>query len=82
MFNLSTLVYRTSDAVEYMTVNPFTGVVDVCFRNGYAYTYTNVSRRAIINLMMNNNMSLGFWINENCVNSNRAMVAHRYTYSV
>ena len=82
MFNLSTLVYRTSDAVEYMTVNPFTGVVDVCFRNGYAYTYTNVSRRAIINLMMNDNMSLGFWINANCVNSKRAIVAHKYAYTV
>ena len=82
MFNLSSLVFRTSDAVECMTVNPFTGVVDVCFHNGYAYTYTNVSRRAIMNLMMNDNMSFGFWINENCVNSKRAKVAHKYVYAV
>ena len=29
------------------------------------YEYNNVSRRAILNLILNPNMSLGFWTNEN-----------------
>ena len=81
MFNVLVPV-RTSDAVDYMTVNAVNGTVDVCFTNGNAYTYRNVSRRAIVNLLANPNMSLGFWINTNCVNSKRATVAHRYSYSI
>jgi hypothetical protein len=41
------------------------------FASGHAYEYTNVSRRAIANLLMNRNMSLGFWVNQNCINSKR-----------
>ena len=58
---------RTSDAVAYLQVSPILGVVLVEFTNGYSYEYTNVSRRAIANLMLNPNMSLGFWVNQNCV---------------
>lgn len=58
---------RTSDAVACLQVSPVLGVVLVEFANGYAYEYTNVSRRAIANLMLNPNMSLGFWVNQNCV---------------
>ncbi len=58
---------RTSDAVAYLQVSPILGVVLVEFSNGYSYEYTNVSRRAIANLMLNPNMSLGFWVNQNCV---------------
>lgn len=73
---------RNSDAVDVMTACPLRGVVNVVFNNGYSYEYSNVSRRAIINLMANPNMSLGFWINDNCVNNERATVRHRYTYAV
>ena len=69
---------RTSDAVYFMTANPITGKVNVTFNGGNSYTYTGVSRRAIANLLLNPNMSLGFWVNENCVNSKRASVAYRY----
>jgi len=62
---------RTSDAVHQLLVNPFFGVVLVEFRNGYCYEYKNVSRRAIANLLFNKNMSLGFWVNENCINAER-----------
>jgi len=79
--NLFTIVCRSSDAVDYIAANPFTGVVRVLFSNGYSYQYNNVSRRAIVNLLSNPNMSLGFWINDNCVNSERAIVRHRYTYN-
>ncbi len=81
MFNIF-VPCRTSDAVDFMTVNIIDGSVDVCFSNSNAYTYHNVSRRAIANLLLNPNMSLGFWINANCVNSKRATVAHRYSYSI
>ena len=62
---------RTSDAVDHLLVSPVLGVVLVEFANGYSYEYTNVSRRAILNLMYNPNMSLGFWANHNCVQSDR-----------
>ena len=55
---------RTSDAVEAINVNPFTRVVNVRFTNGYEYKYSNVSRAKILNLMINPNMSFGFWIQE------------------
>ena len=56
---------RTSEAVEAINVNPFTRVVNVRFTNGYEYKYSNVSRLAIINLLMQPNMSLGFWVYNN-----------------
>jgi len=34
-------------------------------KDGSYYTYSNVSRRAILNLNMNPNMSLGMWFNDN-----------------
>ena len=66
-----TIQSRNSSAVECIHANPITGAVDVCFNNGLRYEYDNVSRRAIVNLMLNPNMSLGFWVNDNCVNSAR-----------
>jgi len=66
-----TVSSRTSDAVAQLQVSPVLGVVLVEFANGYAYEYTNVSRRAIANLMLNPNMSLGFWVNQNCVRPER-----------
>ena len=62
---------RTSSAVESVIVNPVRGTASVLFANQYAYTYTNVSRRAIANLLLNPNMSLGFWVNQNCIRPER-----------
>jgi len=62
---------RTSDACDFIRVNLFSGTAEVSFRSGSMYRYTNVSRRAILNLMYNPNMSLGFWANHNCVQSDR-----------
>ena len=73
---------RTSDAVYFMTANPLTGVVNVTFKGGRSYKYTNVSRRAIINLLANPNMSLGFWVNQNCVNTKRSNVELRYAIAI
>ena len=55
---------RTSDAIEAINVNPFTRIVNVRFTNGYEYKYSNVSRAKIVNLLINDNMSLGFWVQE------------------
>ena len=65
------IALRSSDAVDVMFANPLNGTVDILFQTGHAYTYTNVSRRAIVNLILNPNMSLGFWINENLVGAQR-----------
>ena len=56
---------RTSDCVERMVVDPLRAVVQVAYRKGSIYEYTCVSRRAILNLLLNPNMSLGFWVNDN-----------------
>ena len=64
---------RTSDAVEAINVNPFTRVVNVRYTNGYQYKYSNVSRAKIVNLMLNPNMSFGFWIQDLSKNAVRAL---------
>ena len=56
---------RTSDCVERIVVDPVRAIAQVAYRKGNIYEYTHVSRRAILNLIMNPNMSLGFWVNEN-----------------
>ena len=47
-----------------MVVSPLRGIVRASFSTG-TYEYHNISRRAILNLMANPNMSLGLWVNEN-----------------
>jgi len=59
---------RTSEAIEAIKVDPIKGVVVARFRkNGYEYKYSNVSRISILNLLLNDNMSFGFWVNHNLV---------------
>jgi hypothetical protein len=36
----------------------------VYYTNGSVYLYQGVSRRAILNLLLNDNISLGRWIND------------------
>ena len=62
---------RTSTAVEAINVNPFTKVVNLRFTNGYEYKYSNVSRAKIVNLLINPNMSFGFWVQELSLNAIR-----------
>ena len=75
-------IKRTSEAIEGISLSLINGTVSVMYRGGAVYRYTNVSRRAIANLMLNPNMSLGFWVNENCVNTKRSNVELRYTLSL
>ena len=70
-----TIKPRFSRAVEFVAVNPFTATAVVRYTNGYEYLYSNVNRAKLINLMLNDNMSLGFWIREL---SNNAVTC-RYT---
>lgn len=58
---------RTSSAVRSIDTDILRGSVTVEFNNGSEYTYTGVSRRAIANLLLQPNMSLGFWVNSNCL---------------
>jgi hypothetical protein len=62
---------RTSSAIRCLLVDPIRGTATVEFKNGYAYEYTNVSRRAIANLLAQPNMSLGFWVNKNLLSVSR-----------
>ena len=74
MFNFSVKpTPRTSTCVEAIQVNPVQGTVTMRYTNGYEYKYSNVSRAKIVNLMLNDNMSLGFWIQDLSKNAVRAL---------
>ena len=74
MFNVSIQpTPRTSTAVEKIQVNPFTGTVTLRYTNGYEYKYSNVSRAKIVNLMINPNMSFGFWVQDLVKNAIREL---------
>lgn len=48
-----------------MVVDPINGVVQVAYSKGSIYEYTNVSRRAILTLILVPTISRGFWVNAN-----------------
>ena len=57
-------ICRPSDAVKSITTDLIGGMVLVEYSNGENYSYSDVSRRAILNLLMQPNISLGFWVND------------------
>ena len=65
---------RTSSAVKELQVDALNKQAIVTFTNGNTYAYGNVSTRAIVNLIFNPDVSLGFWVNNNLVKSDRAYV--------
>jgi hypothetical protein len=71
-------IKRSSDAIFCISTDLINGVVDVMFNNGSVYHYTNVSRRAIANLQLQPNMSLGFWVNNNLLKAKRVLGVQRY----
>ena len=71
-------IVRNSSCADGVAVDIISGTASVLFSNGSVYRYTNVSRRAIANLLINPNISLGFWINANLVDNKR--VAYTQTY--
>ena len=70
---------RSSSVVEDIFVNVLGGVVDVVYKSGQTYRYWNVSKRAILNLVFNKNMSLGFWINENLLPYDKYVLSYNIT---
>tara|TARA_R100000655_G_scaffold39729_1_gene75056 strand:- start:628 stop:954 length:327 start_codon:yes stop_codon:yes gene_type:complete len=78
-----TINNRTSSAVEDLQVDALNKQAIVTFTNGNTYAYGNVSTRAIVNLIFNPDVSLGFWVNNNLVKSERAYVLNgdEFNYS-
>ena len=53
-------------------VDALRGSATVMFKSSNkVYRYFNVSRRAILNFIMQPNISVGFWINENLIKAER-----------
>ena len=65
---------RTSSAIDSLQVDALNKQAIVSFKDGNTYAYGNVSTRAIVNLIFNPDVSLGFWVNNNLVKSERAYV--------
>ena len=74
MFNMYiTVPSRTSTAVKELEVDLLKQKARFTFKDGgRGYEFSNVSKRAIANVLFNPDVSLGFWVNNNCVNSDRA----------
>ena len=77
-FTFTMFIIRNSSCCDGVAVDLLTGTASVLYTNGAVYNYTNVSRRAIANLMLNPNISLGFWINANLVDSKRVEYTQTY----
>ena len=75
---MSAFIVRNSTCADGVAVDLLTGTASVLFANGAVYNYTNVSRRAIANLLLNRNMSLGFWINDNLKVNKRVSFTQTY----
>ena len=74
MFKLMSYVqvpFRTSNAIESLEVDLLKQQARCIFKGGRGYEYGNVSKRAIANVMFNHYVSLGFWVNNNLVNTER-----------
>ena len=59
------VITRESQAIDCIYTDTIGGRCDVIFKNGSCYSFKNVSRRALLNLKMQPNMSLGSWANHN-----------------
>ena len=64
--------FRTSNAIDSLEVDLLKQKARCVFKSGKGYEYGNVSKRAIANVMFNPDVSLGFWVNNNLVNTERA----------
>ena len=62
---------RSSSAIEELQVDALSKQAIVTFKGGDTYAYGNVSTRAIVNLLFNPDVSLGFWVNNNLLKSER-----------
>ena len=67
-----TVPFRTSNAIKLLEVDMLKQKARATFKDGRGYEYANVSKRAIANVLFNPAISLGFWVNNNLLNSERA----------
>ena len=74
------IVTRPSTSISYIVVDFAAGFATVEYKSGHRYDYTNVSRRAILNLLKTKNISLGFWVNNNLLNCHRVDETFRYAH--
>ena len=63
MFN-QTHISRSSSAIRFIVTDVLRGSCVVMFKSGQMYEYYNVSRRALLKLNLQPNLSLGFWVND------------------
>ena len=71
-----TVPTRTSTAIESLKVDLLARKARVIFQgslNEEEYEYENVSARAIANVLFNPDVSLGFWVNNNCLKADRVI---------
>ena len=73
-----TVPYRSSSAIKNLQVDALNSKALCTFTNGKVYEYENVSKRAIINVLFNPDVSLGFWVNNNLVNTERTQLSDNY----
>ena len=67
-----TVPTRTSTAVSDLKVDAINRRALVTFKDtGATYEYENVSARAILQVLFSPDVSLGFWVNNNCINVDR-----------
>ena len=66
-FNNQVVRHGHSDCATFVVANVKDATAVVRFTNGNTYKYTNVSRTALIKLIMQPNISVGRWINDNLV---------------
>ncbi len=75
MFGYTIVNRRFSNAIEFAAVNVLQGRCIIRFKeSGAEYLYKNVSRRRLLSLLIDNNKSLGFWIQylkKNAIQENR-----------
>ena len=76
MFNFKTR-FRTSTCIDSITVNPVRGRCVVDYKSTGKYEYKNVSRLALLNLLFNDQMSYGFWVNHNLLCCDSSAVVDR-----
>ena len=69
-----TVPTRTSSAIEELRVDLLARKVLATFKDsGVTYEYDNVSARQIANVLFNPLVSLGFFVNQCCINADRTI---------
>ena len=83
-FNNQVIRHGHSDCADYIIVNVAKAQCIVAYTNGTRYLYEGVSRRALLKLMLQPNISLGRWINDNLLycNSKCAQTGHTSKFVV